>query len=283
MAARAERHARQKKLGVVKTKWELSPRAPEVPKWDDMPNKEWHVRRMAVYAAQIDRLDQGIGRVLAKIRELGQEENTLVMFLADNGGCHEEKIRGEKQTPPGPADSFTSYGRPWANASNTPFRMYKHWVHEGGISTPLIAHWPKGIGKPGRISHEPGHLIDILPTCLDVAGASALKERQGVPVLPPEGRSLVPAFANQPISREALYWEHEGNAAVRVGDLKLVRAGRNGPWELYDLKQDRTELQNLADAQPEKVKALAALWEAWAVRAQVKPYPEAAAKKAKAK
>ncbi|NBV55012.1 MAG: arylsulfatase, partial [Verrucomicrobia bacterium] len=145
------------------------------------------------------------------------------------------------------------------------------------------AHWPAGIKARAELRAQPGHLVDILPTCLEVAGATPLKERVGTAVLPPEGRSLVPAFANQPLQREALYWEHEGNAAIRVGDLKLVRAGRNGAWELYDLKKDRTEQQDLAGAQPDKVKELAAQWEAWAVRANVKPYPEAGGKKKKGK
>lgn len=282
---RTKRHARQIELGVVDAAWKLSPRPDAIRPWNSYTPEEQQRfdHLMSVYAAVVAHMDKAVGDLVAGLKERGELDNTLILFLSDNGGNAESGIAGRSEGDPSQATSDWFCGESWAFLQNTPFRRYKHFNHEGGIATPLIAHWPNGIKARNELRTQPGHLIDILPTCLDVAGASALKERQGVPVLPPEGRSLVPAFANQPIAREALYWEHEGNAAVRVGDLKLVRAGRNGPWELYDLKQDRTELQNLAEAQPEKVKALAALWEAWAVRAQVKPYPEAAAKKAKAK
>jgi len=161
----------------------------------------------------------------------------------------------------------------WAFVENTPFRLFKHFNHEGGIATPLIAHWPAGIAAKGEWRSQPGHLIDIMATCVEVGGATYPKEFKGKPILPMEGKSLVGAFANQPIERDALYWEHEGNAAVRVGDFKLVRRSRNGAWELYDMKSDRTELHDLAAAQPDRAKELAEKWEAWAIRAHVKPYP----------
>jgi arylsulfatase len=174
---------------------------------------------------------------------------------------------------PGPEDTYISYGIGWANVSNTPLRYYKHFVHEGGISTPLIAHWPAGIRRQGELEHQPGHLIDIMATCVDLAGATYPAEFKGNPITPMEGRSLAPAFEGKPIQRDGLYWEHEGNRAVRVGNWKLVAKGPKGPWELYDLEADRTELHDLAAAQPERAAQMAALWQAWAERAKVVPWP----------
>jgi hypothetical protein len=182
-------------------------------------------------------------------------------------------VIGGRGVMPGPADTFLSYGEAWANVSNTPFRKYKHWVHEGGISTPLIAHWPEGIGAHGELRAQPAHLIDIMSTCLDVAGAPYPAERGGQRLLPPEGRGLRGAFAGEKIDREALYWEHEGNRAVRVGDWKLVADGPAGPWELYDIRTDRSETRDLSAAQPDRVRDMSALWEAWARRANVIPWP----------
>jgi len=282
---RTQRFARQQELGLLDPAWKLAPRPEAIKAWSDYSKeeKDRFDHLMAVYAAAVAHMDKAVGDLVAGLKERGELDNTLILFLSDNGGNAESGIAGRTEGNPAKANSEWYCGESWAFLQNTPFRRYKHYNHEGGIATPLIAHWPNGIKARNEFRTQPGHLIDILPTCLEVAGAPALKERNGVAVLPPEGRSLLPAFANLAIPREALYWEHEGNAAVRVGDLKLVRAGRNGPWELYDLKRDRTELQNLAEAQPEKVKELGALWEAWAVRAQVKPYPEASGKKAKAK
>jgi arylsulfatase len=176
---------------------------------------------------------------------------------------------------PGPGDTYVAYGRGWANVSNTPFREYKHWVHEGGISTPLIAHWPAGITAKGELRTQPGHLIDLMATCLAVSGAAYPKDAP-----PPEGKSLLPAFAGKPIDRDAIFWEHEGNRALRSGDWKLV-AKHNQKWELYDLAKDRTESHDLAADKPDVVKELAAKYDAWAKRAQVEPWPVAAAKKKK--
>lgn len=268
-ALREERHARQKKLGVVKAQWALTPRDAEVPAWQSVATQDDFDLRMAVYAAQVDRLDQDIGRVLAKVKDTGQEENTLVMFLSDNGGCAEEKIAGETLAGPvGTAESFTSYGKPWANASNTPFRLYKHWVHEGGISAPFIAYWPDKIKKGGSMHHDPAHVIDLMATCLDVSGASYPAGK-----IPLEGRSFAPAFEGRPRQlHESIFWEHEGNRAVRQGKWKLVSRHPQG-WELYDLEADRTELHNMADAQPERVKAMVGDYEAWAQRCGVLPWP----------
>ena len=271
-ALRRERHERMIAMGIVDRKWPLTPRDPQAPAWETVTDKDERDLRMAVYAAQIDRMDQNIGRVLAKVKELGQEDNTLILFLADNGGCAEEKITARRTRPPGPADSFTSYGLPWANASNTPFRLYKHWVHEGGISTPLIAHWPSvirkggGMTQPARPSGRPhGHLPR--------RGRHAVPEDlQGREVTPLEGKSLLPIFqGRQRAGHEAIYWEHEGNRAVRQGKWKLV-SRHPGNWELYDVAADRTEMRDLAGSNPAKVKELAAMYDAWAKRCAVLPW-----------
>ncbi|UCD29434.1 MAG: sulfatase-like hydrolase/transferase, partial [Planctomycetota bacterium] len=206
-----------------------------------------------------------------QIEQIGKLDNTLIMFLADNGGCAEIINRGEPGVPPGHRDSFTSYEIGWANASNTPFRLYKHWVHEGGISTPLIVHWPAMIKKPG-ITHQYGHLIDIMATCLDVAGVKYPKIYQGCKITPLEGKSLVPVLqGNKGTSDRPLFWEHEGNRAVRLGKWKLV-SQRPGKWELYDLQADRTEMNNLAAELPNKIKELSDLYDRWAERCGVVPW-----------
>jgi len=273
---REQRHARQIELGIVDKAWPLAPRPPEVKAWDTLTPEEQdrfdHI--MAIYAAVVAHMDTAVGRFVQALRQRGALDNTLILFLSDNGGNAEAGPEGRYVGQrPGSEDSNVFCGQSWATLENTPFRRYKHYNHEGGISTPLIAHWPVRISGGGQLRAQPAHLIDIMATCVDVSGATYPKEFRGKAVQPMEGRSLAPAFANQPIQRDALFWEHEGNAAVRVGDWKLVRLGRKGPWELYDLKADRTEQRDLAAAQPERVKELTAKWDAWAERAQVKPYP----------
>ena len=317
-AIRDARWARQKQLGVVEEKW--TP-APVVGDWSKVADRAFEARCMEVYAAMVDSMDQGIGRVVAELKARGQLDNTLIFYLQDNGGCAEAMGRGGKAEPrgekptlppmavgdfqfnstpkqtrdgwpvraghgvlPGAADTYLSYGRDWANVSNTPFREYKHWVHEGGIATPLIAHWPVGIAveKGGRLAKEPGQLVDIMATVLDVSGAKYPAERDGQKIPPPEGVSLRPVFGGQPLARtQPLVWEHEGNRAIREGDWKLVAKGAAGPWELYDLAADRTELRDLAAQEPARVQDLAARWDAWAKRANVLPSPhqKAAARK----
>jgi arylsulfatase len=218
-------------------------------------------------------MDKAVGDLVAGLKQRGVFDNTLILFLSDNGGNAESGPNGRSNGDPTRANSSWFCGESWAYAQNTPFRLYKHYNHEGGIASPLIAHWPAGIKAKNEWRTQPSHLIDIMATCVDLSGATYPKEFAGKPITPLEGKSLVPVFADKSIQRDALFWEHEGNAAVRVGDWKLVRQGRTGTWELYDLKQDRTEMNNLAAKQPEKVKKLAAQWEAWAERAQVKPYP----------
>ena len=304
-AIRKTRFERMKQLGVIDSKWTNND---TVGDWSKVDHKEWEARCMEVYAAQIDRMDQGIGRMVATLDKNGQLDNTLIFFMQDNGACAEALGRTGKEsrsatptlTPmkpgdfflstrpkqtrdgrpvlggpnimPGPDDTFISYGRDWANVSDTPFREYKHWVHEGGISTPLIAHWPKGISAHGELRPQPGHLIDIMATCLDVAGAAYPATFAGQAITPLEGKSLRPAFENKPIDRDAIFWEHEGNRAVRKDKWKLVAKGPAGKWELYDMQADRTETQDLASSQPAKVEELSAKWEAWAHRAKVLPW-----------
>jgi arylsulfatase len=274
---RDERYRRMVKMGLISGQWKMSPRDTETQPWAEEKDKELMDLKMAVYAAQIERMDYGIGRVLDKIRELGAEDNTLVMFLADNGGCAEGGPRGfdnrKNGVPPGGADSFMSYGQSWANASNTPFRRYKHWVHEGGIATPFIAYWPRVIRNGGAITRDVGHLIDVMATCLDVAGAEYPPDYRGRTLTPLEGKSLFPVFEGKGRrGHDALFWEHEGNRAVRQDKWKLV-AAYGSPWELYDLEADRTELGNLAAEHPEKVNELKALYEGWATRCGVQPWP----------
>lgn len=303
-AIRRRRLGRLRALGVVEPG--LEP-CPTVGEWEDVEHREWEIRCMEVYAAMIDRMDQGIGRLLSTLEETGELDNTLILFLQDNGGCQETVGRqGDWERPvepslppipidavrlgtrpkqdragvptltgphilPGPADTFIAYGLDWANVSNTPFREYKHFVHEGGISTPLIAHWPKGIQRRGEFERQPGHLIDIMATCVDLAGAKYPERRGEEDVRPMEGTSLVRAFAGEPLDRASpIFWEHEGNRAIRDGRWKLV-AKENRPWELYDMITDRTELHDLASEDPARVRDLGAKWDVWAKRAQVLP------------
>lgn len=289
-ALRRERHERMVKMGIVDPRWPLSPRDAKAPAWADAPDKEWQAARMAVYAAMIDRMDQGIGRVLARVRALGEEDNTLVMFMADNGGCAEligpnfRNLDGKVRTTggrivrygnlasilPGPPDTYQSYGPEWAQVSNTPFREYKSRVHEGGIATPFIGFWPAAIRSRGAILAQQGHVIDIMPTVLDAAGVGYPREFEGRAITPAEGVSLLPAMREAKVRpRPApLYWEHFGNRAIRDGDWKLV-ALNNGPWELYDLAAGRTELNDLAAKEPQRARKLEQSWDAWARRANV--------------
>jgi arylsulfatase len=284
------------KLGLIDPKWPLSPRSGfetrddfyrtgDNPAWDTLPadRRADLARRMAVYAAMVDRMDQNIGRVVEDLRKNGQLDNTLILFLSDNGACAEWDPFGfdggsgpknllhtgadlDKMGGPG---TYHSYGSGWANACNTPFRWYKHYGHEGGIATPLIAHWPKGIAAKGEFRHQVGHVIDVMATCVEV-GRAAYPAK----VPPMEGKSLVPAFADKPVERDFLAWEHERNRAIRAGKWKLA-AVHGKPWELYDLDADRTELTDLAAKMPDKVAELSAKWDEWAKRTNVLPYPRA--------
>jgi arylsulfatase A-like enzyme len=287
-AMRARRLARQKQLGVVPADTVLSPRDPAARAWADVPageRAEW-AKRMAVHAAMIDCMDQGIGRVLDAVKRLGATDNTLVLFFSDNGASAEyldswpNPARGHKPgSEVGTTDSHRCLEIGWANAANTPFRENKMWAHEGGTHTPLVAHWPAGIAARGGFTPAVGHVIDLMPTLVELSGATYPRERGGRPVPASEGRSLVPAFRGEKTGRRTLFWEHEGNRAVRLGDWKLV-AAHGGAWELYDLATDRTETRNRATDEPDRVKELAAAWQAWADRVGVVPWDELPGSKA---
>jgi arylsulfatase A-like enzyme len=273
---REARYERQKAMGLIDPKWALSPRPPEVKAWDSLTPAEQDRfdQIMSIYAACVWHMDKDIGVLVQALKERGLFDNTLILFMSDNGGNAESGPNGRLAgAHPGAVDSTVFCGQSWATLENTPFRLYKHYNHEGGIATPLIAHWPAGIAAKNEFRTEPGHIVDIMATVADVGGATYPKEFNGHTILPLEGRSLKPAFGDEPIERDALFWEHEGNAAVRVGDWKLVRKGAQGAWELYNLKTDRTELHDLAAAQPDKAKELLAKWEAWAKRTHVFPAP----------
>jgi arylsulfatase len=261
--------------GLIEERWGISARDDICPRWEDVSEKDRWDRKMAVYAAMIDRMDQGIGRVMDTIRHLGKEDDTLVLFLSDNGACAGQIDRTPDKMP-GPLDTYTTVDAPWANASNTPFRKYKIFDHEGGISTPLIASWPAAIKKGGSICHEVGHIIDLMPTLADLAGVDYPVEFDGEAVIPAPGISLAPLFNNSAIeAREALFWELWDCRAVRKGKWKLVTVGgerivaqfhinpeREG-WELYDIEADRCELNDLSEQFPEVVRELEGLWLEW--------------------
>ena len=291
---RSERYKRMIEMGLIDSSWQLSPSENGIVSWENEEHKHWRERCMQVYAAQVDAMDQGIGRIVAAIENAGQQENTLIFFLSDNGGCSndmkdtgwlvkngllpEKAPDGRPMRPnsdpsimPGDADTYAAYGLPWANASNTPFRKYKTFAHEGGIATPLIAHW-HGVTKKSAIIQQPAHIIDIMATCLDVAGVEYPQIYKGKQLKPLEGKSLIPLFRmeGQPI-HDALYWEHIGKRAVRQGKWKLVSTN-DGVWELYDLEKDRTELHDLSNDLPEKVQELEESYQNWAKKCGVQPY-----------
>ncbi len=303
---RNERFKRLKEAGLIDASWQLAPTAGN---WDEVKRKQWEARCKEVFDAMIDNMDQGIGRIVAQLKENKQFDNTVILYLHDNGGCAETMGRlkppanisaklkplGPNDLQPnpkppmqtrdgravrtgpgvmaGPADTFVAYGKNWANVSNTPFREYKHWVHEGGISTPLIVHWSDGIpaNRRGEIEPQVGHVIDIMATCVDLADANYPKQFDSRDIKAMEGVSLVPSFAGKDLQRKnPIFWEHESNRAVRDGKWKLV-AKADEPWELYDMETDRTEMHDLASKNLAKVKDLTAKWDVWAARANVLP------------
>ena len=301
---REARIRRLKELKLLPEHWEVTP---QVGNWEEVKNKEWEAACMEVYAAMVDNMDQGIGRIVATLQSEGLLENTLILFLQDNGGCAETFGRRESVGPvvrpttptlapmgknerqvemippqsrdgfplrrgpgvmPGPAETQIGYGRNWANVSNTPFREYKHWVHEGGIATPLVAHWPRGITDPNRWNDTPTHLIDIMATAISLAEADYPEGK-----IPLEGVSLESVFTGKTLVRsKPLFWEHEGNRAVREGDWKLVAKGVKGKWELYDMAADRTEMNDLSAKHADVAHRMAGLYEQWAAERGVVPF-----------
>ena len=256
---RKQRFARMNKMGIIGPNHKLTPRASRA--WDDLSEEQKDAEdlKMAVYAAMIDRVDQNLGRLFSKVRELGKWDNTLIMFLTDNGACPEQP-NTTPNIPPGPVESYRTVSVGWANASNTPYKKFKSTDYEGGIRTPFIAHWP-GVIKPG-MTDQVGHIIDVSATFRDITGAKYPKEILGNKTKPPVGKSLLPVFKGKQREPHAeIYWHFSRANAVRQGDLKVVRAGKS--WELYDLKADPSEMNNLAKKMPEKTAELAKMWEAW--------------------
>ena len=294
---RVERMRRLIAEGVLPPETNLSDRDPTQPPWTEAQHHNWELRRMQVYAAMIERMDRGIGQILAALRQSGRLDNTFLIFLSDNGASSEvlpliepERFRqrtdivprtGKTGQPlrigntpdvvPGPDDTYASYGQAWANLSNTPFRFYKRWVHEGGIATPLILHWPAGGLSPGAIVDQAFQLVDIVPTIIEATGASYPPQSITWNVEPLEGRSMLPATRGEALDPVPLFWEHTGNAAIRSGKWKLVREYPHA-WELYDLQTDRTELNDLAARHPQIVADLSARWQEWADRVGVLPW-----------
>ena len=294
---REERMRRLKEFGILSDEAALSERDPTQPAWDQVADPEWEQRRMEAYAAQVDRMDQGIGRILATLAESGLRDDTVVIFLSDNGASPESmplidretfrqrsdifraktrdgrdvRLGNEPDIVPGGEDTYASYGRAWANLSNTPFRYYKRWVHEGGISTPLLVSWPNGNLAVGSVSRTAYQLTDVVPTILEMTRTEFPSDYPGRRPQPLEGRSMLPAFRGENTDDGTLYWEHTGNAAVRRGQWKLVRE-HPGAWELYDMSSDRSETNDLAAQHPDIVADLRAEWERWAERIGLIPW-----------
>jgi arylsulfatase len=272
---REERHARLVDMGIIDKRWLCSPEDPAMFSWDELdPSKQEEMDlRMAVYAAQVEIMDQGIGRIVHMLEKIHQLDNTLIFFLSDNGASQEGGVWGRDhgRGDIGTRESSSQYGLPWANLSNTPFRHYKRWIHEGGVATPLIVHWPGGIEAKGELRHQLGHINDIMATCVDVAEVAYPTHHHGQRIIPCEGLSLTPVFASKDRAYPMIGWEHEGNRGVRKGKWKLV-ALRGEASELYDMTKDRTELHNLADRFPEKVEELEKEYRAWAGRCGIEPW-----------
>ena len=235
--------------------------------WSELTKEQqvFQASKMSIHAAMVDRMDREIGRIVDQLKEMKQLDNTLLLFLSDNGASAEIMVRDDGHDPaaePGSAKSHLCLGPGWSSVANTPFRRHKTWVHEGGISTPLIVHWPAAIKSHGDLRHNPGHVVDIVPTLLEAASGTSVREGKDSTKPAMHGKSLIPAFTNDnTVVHDALWWSHEGNRAIRVGNWKLVAAAKQ-PWELYDLSTDRSESENLAEKMPEKVAEYAKLWDA---------------------
>lgn len=274
---RASRFEKLKELGIIDKNWDLSNRFEKVPDWEKLSAEEkdkWDTR-MAIYAAMIDRMDAGIGEILQKVKSLGEEDNTIVLFLSDNGGSADDvknwNYVTQKNGTPGSVASIDSYETPWGNVSNTPFQLFKKNTHEGGIASPFIAYYPKHI-KAGTVSNRVSHVIDIFPTLLEYAGFQYPDSFQGKSLTPLEGISLKKEFEGQQSNaHEALFWEHEGSKAVRKGNWKAV-AENNQPWELYNLATDRTETKNVAKSEPKLLESLIELHQQWSKKVGVEDW-----------
>lgn len=300
---REERHSRLIEKGILESIWELPARDERNIPWTDVEDKQWEQTRMEAYAGTIEQLDQGIGKLVSALEEQGMLENTIIFFLSDNGGDNTEHLNGMigesgkpwsvmKYVPLytrkgdvvisgdypgvvlGPENTYGSYGLRWANLSNAPFRKFKTYVHEGGIASPLIVHWPNGKIGRNELRKQPAHIIDIMPTILELAATDHPTTHRDRTTIPLDGHSLLPILVDDEKAEDTYYWEHQGNKAVRAGDWKLVSALGNGTWELYDMAVDRTENYNLASRYPEKVNELEAIYDQWAAESNVIPWDE---------
>ena len=284
---RADRYARMLDMGIIdKERWPLPPPEPRVQDWESIDHKEWRIRNQAIYAAMVDHMDQAVGKIVDALERTGQLDNTFIIYFHDNGACPEHlsgngwntannvlaKAKAAGKTiavgdkydvPMGGPMTYGSVGHNWANAQNTPLRRYKSNVHAGGSCTPAIVHWPAGLKtKPGEITNQRGHVVDMMATCLELAGAKYPKELQGQALRPHESLSLVPILKGCQTDRNHTYiFNHSNTHAVVKGDFKIVRE-RKGPWALYNLAKNRTETNNLAEEKPDLVKELAAIWDA---------------------
>jgi arylsulfatase len=292
-AVREARHRRMIEKGIIPAGTPVPPRAQAEKKWEQNPTRDWDARAMAVHAAMIDRMDRGVGRMITKLEQMQLLDNTLILFLSDNGASPEvypnpgfdrpshtrdgRKIAypPDQSVIPGSEETFFYLGPIWASVANTPLRYWKAEMHEGGICTPMIAHWPAGLRTPaGSVTHQVGHVMDVMATCVELAGASYPQEAAGRKITPTEGKSLAPILRGEQRPGHALIgWEHFGAKAVREGDLKLV-ARKGARSELYDVAMDRAEAKDMAQQRPEKVRELEARWENWARRTNVFPMPE---------
>lgn len=301
---REERFERMKKIGLADDTWKFTPRSQvpvdvevvangfageQNPAWESLPEdrREDLAHRMALYAAMLSSMDKNVGRILDDLKKNGQLDNTLILFMSDNGACYEwgpfgfdvasrkgvtELYKGEDLKKMGGPGTYISYGSAWANLCNTPFRMYKHFTYEGGICSPMIVHWPDGLGGRTGWVRDAVHLIDVMPTLCEVAGAKYPTKREGNTVLPERGESIVPLFKGGKLAQRSLGFEHEKARAFWSDPWKLVMSKRTGgepKWELYNIEKDRCETENLAEKYPDITKQLAAKWQAWAENAHV--------------
>ena len=299
VAIRDARYERMKKSGIFQDRSDYLSNRQSTREWDDNENRDWDARAMAVHAAMIDRMDQEIGKVLKTLEETGQLSNTLIIFMSDNG-CSPEVcqnfVPGENDRPdmkrdgapiiyprnkevmPGPENTYASLGPEWANVANMPFRFWKAKMYEGGICTPMIAHWPDGVKiKKGAVTNEPCHIIDIMATCLDLSKATYPKEYKGNSILPYEGKSIVPILkTGKREGHQVIGFEHFRERALMTDDgWKIIQpGGRRTDWELYNLNDDRTEMHDVAADHSERLEKMIALYEEWATRTMVYPAPD---------
>lgn len=291
---RRRRYSKQVEMGIVKDIWDISPRDRGAPAWEEVKDKEWEDIKMAVYAAQVEEMDRAVGKIREKVEQLGLADNTFLLFTSDNGACAEElprdgwimqyasertlegrlvEVGNDSRRRPGGEDTYMSYGLPWANASNTPFRLFKHWIQEGGIAAPCVVSWGKHIEGPGRITDTPVHFVDIMPTVLELAGAEYPDIYEGRQIYPPAGENFLPSLKREWRREKPIFWEHEGNCGVRIGKYKLVRCYPED-FELYDMEADRTELTDISNQHPAIRRRLIQEYREWARKTGVRDWQE---------